>query len=313
MSFARTVKEELVTLPVELEEQLAEYAAFLNLNTEFHIENKKKMLDFKTNNPTVAKRFLQLTRSLYQAETTLLTQQQVKLNKRQTIIVRIETKVDDIISEHGFLDNEIESQTLLTRSQESKRAFLRACFLSSGSVNHPKTAEYHLEIFSRNSDEIILIQSMMNAFDLNAKITKRRTGYIAYVKDAEGVSMFLQLIGAQNALFQFEDIRIKRDFNNSINRVMNCEIANEKKAIVAANNQIHDIHLITKYYPKDQLNEKLNQIIELRTEHPDMSLRELSELYEARFKEKLSKSGLNHRLKKIKELAEKIRESGYIK
>lgn len=311
MSFAKTVKEELVTVPVELEEQLAEFSAFLNLNTEFHIENKQKMLDFKTNSPTVAKRFLQLLRTLYQAETSLLTQQQNKLKKRQTIIIRVESKVEDIISEHGLLDNEIESQGLLTRSQESKKAFLRAAFLSSGSVNHPKTAEYHLEIFSRNSDEIVFIQSLMNYFELNAKITHRRTGYIAYVKDAEGISTFLQLIGAQNALFQFEDIRIKRDFNNSINRVMNCEIANEKKAIVAANNQIDDIHLINKYYPKDQLNSKLKQIMDLREAHPDMSLRELSELYEERFNETLSKSGLNHRLKKLKELADKIRESGY--
>ncbi len=313
MSFAKIVKEELVTVPVELEQQLAEFAAFLNLNTEFHIENRQKMLDFKTNSPTVAKRFLQLLRTLYQAETTLLTQQQNQLRKRQTIIIRVITKVEDIISEHGLLDNEIESQGLLIRSSEAKRAFLRACFLSAGSMNHPKTAEYHLEIFSRNTDQIILIQNVMNSFDLNAKITQRRTGYIVYIKDAEGISTFLQLIGAQNALFQFEDIRIKRDFNNSINRVMNCEIANEKKAIVAANQQLDDIHLITKYYPKDQLNSKLNQIIELRTEHPDMSLRELSELYEERFKEKLSKSGLNHRLKKLKELAEKIRESGYEK
>ncbi|MGE4321257.1 MAG: DNA-binding protein WhiA [Acholeplasmataceae bacterium] len=311
MSFAKTVKEELVTIPVELEGQLAEFAAFLNLNTEFHIESKQKMLDFKTNSPTVAKRFLQLTKTLYQSETTLLTQQQNKLNKRQTIIVRVETKVDDIISEHGLLENEIESQVLLTQSFDAKRAFLRACFLAAGSMNHPKTAEYHLEIFSRNSEQIILIQSIMNAFELNAKITNRRTGYIVYIKDAEGISMFLQLIGAQNALFQFEDIRIKRDFNNSINRVMNCEIANEKKAIVAANAQLDDIHLVTKYYPKDQLNTKLNQIIEIRTEHPDMSLSELSELYEERFKEPLSKSGLNHRLKKLRELADKIRESGY--
>jgi DNA-binding protein WhiA len=311
MSFAKTVKEELVTIPIELEEQLAEFAAFLNLSTEFHIENKKKMLDFKTNNPTVAKRFLQLVRTLYQAETSLLTQQQTKLNKRQTVIVRILTKVEDIISEHNLLENEIEAQVLLTPTDLAKRAFLRACFLASGSMNHPKTAEYHLEIFCRNSDEIVLIQKIMNHFELNAKITHRRTGYIAYLKDAEAISLFLQLVGAQNALFQYEDIRIKRDFNNSINRVMNCEIANEKKAIVAANQQLKDIALITRYYPKDQLDSKLKQIMDLREEHSDMSLRELSELYEDTYHETLSKSGLNHRLKKIKELADKIRESGY--
>jgi len=93
MSFARTVKEELVTVPVELEGQLAEFSAFLNLNAEFHIESRRKMIDFKSNNPTVARRFLQLVRTLYQAETSLITQAQSKLKKRKTIIIRIQSRV----------------------------------------------------------------------------------------------------------------------------------------------------------------------------------------------------------------------------
>ena len=126
MSFARTVKEELVSIPVEVDEQLAEFSAFLNLNTEFHIENRFKMLDFKTNNPTVAKRFLQLTRTLYQAETSLMTQKINKLRQRQTVIIRIQSKVDDIVNEHGFLDQPIENQELMTQTPETKKAFLRA-------------------------------------------------------------------------------------------------------------------------------------------------------------------------------------------
>ena len=188
MSFAKTVKEELVTIPIGLEEQLAEFSAFLNLNTEFHIENKLKMLDFKTNNPTVAKRFLQLVRTLYQAETSLMTQKQVKLKKRQTVIIRIQSKVEDIVNEHGLLEDSIENQKLLTQSPEAKKAYLRAAFLASGSVNHPKTAEYHLEIYTQDADKIIFIQQIMNAFNLNARVTKRRNGYIAYLTDAEGIS-----------------------------------------------------------------------------------------------------------------------------
>ncbi len=308
MSFARTVKEELVTIPIELEEQLAEFSAFINLNGEFHIESRLKMLDFKSNNPTVAKRFLQLVRTLYQAETSLLTQKLNKLNQRQSIIIRIQSKVEDIINEHGLLDNPIENQELMTVNPEQKKAFLRAAFLSGGSMNHPKTAEYHLEIFSRDSKEIVFIQSLMNYFELNARITTRRNGYIAYIKDAEGISDFLQLLGAQNALFQFEDIRIKRDFNNSINRVMNCEIANEKKAIEAANQQLRDIELIETYIPETQIDAKMKMAMELRKAYPEASLKELVEGYEIMYKEKISKSGLNHRLVKIKTMAETIKE-----
>ncbi len=308
MSFARTVKEELVTVPVELDEQLAEFSAFLNLNTEFHIESKHKMLDFKTNNPTVARRFLQLVRTLYQAETSLITQKQNKLKQRQTVIIRIQSKVEDIINEHGMFDNPIENQELTTQSPEAKRAYLRAAFLSGGSVNHPKTAEYHLEIFSKDSDQIVFIQQLMNYFDLNAKITKRRQGFIVYLKDAEHISNFLQVAGAQNSLFQFEDIRIKRDFNNSINRVMNCEIANEKKVFIAANEQLDDIEVIEKFIPEHHIDEKMKMVMNLRKQNPESSLVDLTLVYEQLYGESISKSGLNHRLIKIRQLAEQIKE-----
>ncbi len=309
MSFAKTVKEELVTVPVELEGQLAECSAFLNLNTELHIENKKKRLDFKTNNPTVAKRFLQLIRTLYQAEISLITQKQTKLKKRQTVIVSIESKVEDILNEHSLLESNLEAEALVTQTFDSKKAYLRAAFLSSGSINHPKTAEYHLEIFSNNPNQIVFIQGLMNSFELNAKITKRRNGYIAYLKDAEGISMFLRIVGAQNALFQYEDIRIKRDFNNSINRVINCEVANEKKTLDAAREQLSDIRLIDRYTKKDQIDPKVRRIMDLRKQYPDVSLRELSEAYVEAYHETISKSGLNHRIQKIKQLALDIKKS----
>ena len=308
MSFARTVKEELVTLPVELEGQLAEFSAFLNLNTEFHIESKHKMLDFKTNNPTVAKRFLQLVRTLYQAEVTLMTQKNVKLKQKQTIIIRINTKVEDIIAEHSYFENGLENQDLLTQSQESKRAYLRAAFLSGGSINHPKTANYHLEIFARNADQIVFMQHLMNSFDLNAKIISRRNGFIVYLKDAEGISDFLQVVGAQNSVFQFEDLRIKRDFNNSINRLMNCEIANEKKIFIAANQQLKDIEVIEEFIPSHHIDEKIKRVMDLRKDNPEVSLQELTDLYEKTYKEVISKSGFNHRLMKIKQMAAQIRE-----
>ena len=308
MSFAKTVKEELVSVPVELDEQLAEFSAFINLNAEFHIENKQKMLDFKTNNPTVAKRFLQLVRSLYQAETSLITQRINKLNQRNAIIIRIQSKVEDIVNEHSLLDSPIENQELTTATPEAKQAFLRAAFLSGGSVNHPKTAEYHLEIYTRNPEQAVFLQSVMNYFNLNAKITKRRQGFICYLKDAEGISDFLQIVGAQNSVFHFEDVRIKRDFNNSINRVMNMEIANEKKAIVAANEQLKDIEIVLTYVPESQIDAKSRQVIELRKMHPEASLKELVDLFEETYHDHISKSGLNHRLVKIKQMAKEIKE-----
>ena len=308
MSFAKLVKEELVSIPVVESEMLAEFSAFINLATEFHIENKQKMLDFKTNNPTVAKRFLQLTKSLYRADTQLITKKQNKLKQKQSIIIRITSKVDEIINEQGLFENPIENQEMFIQTDETKRAYLRAAFLALGSINHPKTKDYHLEIFSIDSNQIVFLQKVMVSYDLNAKITNRRNGYIVYIKDAEGIRDMLQIMGAQNALFQFEDIRIKRDFNNSINRIMNVEIANEKKILIAAREQIKDIELILKYHRLEELDQKTVEMIKLRTEYPEASLKELVALYEQTYDETISKSGINHRLMKIKEMAEQIKE-----
>ena len=308
MTFAKTVKNELITVPINREEMLAEFSAFLNMGCEFHIENNRKMIDYKTINPTVTKRFLLLSKTLYNAETELLTLEQQALSKKPIIILRLISNIETIINEHGYLDNPIDSAKLITQTDKTKIAFLRGAFLVSGSVNTPKTANYHLEIYSNRQDEIIFIQSLINHFNLNARITKRRKGYIVYLKDAESISDFMQLLGATNSVFKFEDIRIKRDFNNSINRLMNIEIANEKKTIIASEEQLKDIELINSYYLGEELDYKTKQAMELRVKYPDANLRELTELFQEEYNETISRSGLNHRFTKIKKIAEKLRE-----
>lgn len=311
MSFAKTVKEELVTVPVNhTQEQLAEFAAFLQLNGDLHLKDNRHFLTFKTNNPTVAKRFLMLTRTLYQAETSLIKKEQQKLTKKPQIIIEIHSKIKDILSEIKLLEPLFESSDILFSKEDAKLAFLRATFLSVGSVNHPKTAEYHLEMSHERDDLAVLIQSMMNRFELNAKIIKRRNQHVVYLKDAEHISEFMMRIGAQNSVFKYEDIRIKRDFNNSINRVMNCEIANEKKVYEASQAQILDIKMLQRYHIK--VTEKIKRIMELRLTHEDANLRELTEIYEQTYQEPISKSGLNHRFQKIKQLAQAIREGSNI-
>ena len=214
MTFTKTVKNELVTVPTVHKEMLAEFAAFLNLACEFQIVNNNKIIEFQTKNPTVTKRFLMLSKTLYDTETELLQKEQENFSKKPLIVLRLIKNVEEIINEHDYLGDPIENIRLITYSDLTKIAFLRGAFLVSGSVNHPKTSEYHLEIYAHKQDEIILIQTLMNYFGLNARITKRRKGYIAYLKDAESISDFIKLIGAYNAVFKFEDIRIKRDFNN---------------------------------------------------------------------------------------------------
>lgn len=308
MSFTKTVKNELITIPIKKDEMNAEFSAFLNLGCEFHIENNQKMIDFISKSPTVTKRFLSLSKTLYEAQTQLLTKEQQNFTKRPLVILRITDPVGSIINEHDYLNEPIDNARLLTQSNETKIAFLRAAFLVAGSINHPKTAEYHFEIYAEKSEEVIFIQSLLNHFNFNARVTKRRNGFIAYIKDAETISDFMQLTGAYNSVFQYEDIRIRRDFNNSINRVINCEIANEKKTVIAAADQVKDIKLIKKYFMGSEIDDKTRLTMDLRIKYPESNLRELVENYKKEYGEEISKSGLNHRLTKIKNIAEKLRQ-----
>ena len=309
MSFAKTVKEEMTTIPVNQSEMLAEISAFFHLSCEIEEVNGKKVIIYNSKNATVAIRFLKLLRSLYPSNVKLNIKDERVLTHRKTIKIKILSPVDQIISEHGIGGDE-DNRDLLVDTPENKQAYLRAAFLIGGSVNDPITSNYHLEIYARDPNNILFIQQLMNYFDLNAKIIKRRNGFIAYVKDSEQIANFLILTKAQNSLFKFEDVRIKRDFNNSINRIINCEVANEQKVMESAARQIDDICYIEKHLTLKALNPRLKEAAELRLENPDLSLSELQEVYFEKHNKKISRSGLNHRFIKIREIREEDEERG---
>jgi hypothetical protein len=307
MSFAKSVKDELINLKSSDAEQLAELSALLHLHTSISINNEGMSLQFTTNNAGIARRFVVILKHLYQSEIELLSKSSSKLRKRG-YIVNIKTNVKKIVEDHAMFDQNIGVYEKMTQTDVEKRAYIRGCFLSSGSINDPSKPTYHLEIFTEDKIEAIFIQRLMNHFDLNAKITKRRKGLIIYLKEAEAISNFLSVIGANESMFRYEDIRIKRDFNNSINRLINIEIANERKTLTAANKMLKDIEFIRENRDFDLLDQKLKDTIVLRESFPDASLNELIIEYKKMTGEPLSKSGMNHRLVKIKELADQIRE-----
>lgn len=183
------------------------------------------------------------------------------------------------------------------------RSYLRGAFLATGSVNNPETSSYHLEIYSLYEDHNQTICEMMNRYGLNARTAKRRSGYITYLKEAEKIADFLSLIGATSSMLKFEDVRIMRDMRNSVNRIVNCENANFNKVADAANRQIESIKYLDKKIGLNNLPVKLQEIAIARMAHPEVSLKELGELVPGG---PISKSGVNHRLRKIMEQAEKM-------
>ncbi len=310
VSYASDVKKELTSLPVHPEHAKAELAAFLRMNGVLSLHDHQFSLDITTENPAIARRIFSLIKTAYGIEPLLIVSKKMKLKKNYQYLVRLQKQVHEILTDLEIFDS---NNGLITgipekimSSEQRAMSYLRGAFLASGSVNNPETSRYHLEIYSlyenHNQD---LLKLMNNFFYLNAKETRRRSGYIVYLKEAEKIGDFLHIVGAVNAMLAFEDLRIMRDMRNSVNRLVNCDTANLKKTANAAAKQVEDIQLIEEKFGLENLPEKLTVLARFRLTHPELSLKEVA----AQVPDgPISKSGVNHRFQKIREIAKQLKE-----
>ncbi|MFD1418409.1 DNA-binding protein WhiA [Companilactobacillus keshanensis] len=305
-SYASEVKKELTSLEVHPEHARVELSALLRMNGSLSIQNHHFVLTAQTENPAIARRIFSLIKQKYGMESELLVRKKMKLKKNNQYLVRLKYDTNKVLTDLGILDesglsiNTDVPKDILNEDQRM-RSYLRGAFLATGSVNNPETSRYHLEIYSLYESHNESVAKMMNHFGLNARITKRRNGYIVYLKEAEKIADFLQVIGATNAMLKFEDIRIVRDMRNSVNRLVNCENANINKTVEAAERQINNIKYLQTTIGLDSLPQKLQEIAVLRLDNPEVSLKELGEMVPSG---SISKSGINHRLRKINQIAE---------
>lgn len=224
--------------------------------------------------------------------------------------MRLQNHVKEILNNLEILTPSLNLITSIPKrimnSREGSMSYLRGAFLASGSVNNPNTSRYHLEIYSiykdHNDD---LLHIMNDRFNLNAKSTPRRRGYIVYLKEAEKIGDFLHIVGALSAMLSFEDLRIMRDMRNSVNRLVNCDTANLKKTANAAAKQVEDIELIERKIGLENIPEKLQGLARLRLEEPELSLKEIAQQVPDG---PISKSGVNHRFKKIHDIAASLEQ-----
>lgn len=306
MSYASEVKKELTTLEVHFGNAKAELMALIRMNGSLGLSNHRFILNVQTENPATARRIYSLLKQFYDVESELLVRRKMKLKKNNLYIVRLNKGSDYVLKDLDILDGFQLKETVpldFLDDDAKVRSYLRGAFLATGSVNNPETSSYHLEIYSLYEDHNQTICEMMNRYGLNARTAKRRSGYITYLKEAEKIADFLSLIGATSSMLKFEDIRIMRDMRNSVNRIVNCENANFNKVADAANMQIESIKYLDKKIGLNNLPVKLQEIAIARMAHPEVSLKELGELVPGG---PISKSGVNHRLRKIMEQAEKM-------
>ncbi|ARJ46763.1 DNA-binding protein WhiA [Listeria monocytogenes] len=308
MSFASETKKELTHMDVSDSDAKVELAAFIRMNGAISFSNQLVIMDVQTENAAIARRMYQLLKDLYEVPIELLVRRKMKLKKNNVYIVRLKSGTRGILEDLRILEPPMTFTKSIDRGfvkkRSAKRAYLRGAFLASGSVNNPETSSYHLEIFSVYEEHNEAICALMNQFDLNARTLERKNGFITYLKEAEKITEFLSIIGATSALLHFEDVRIMRDMRNSVNRLVNCETANLNKTINAAVRQIDNIKYIQSTVGLEALPERLREIAALRITNEDVTLKELGEMLTTG---QVSKSGINHRLRKLDQIAERLR------
>ncbi|MBY0146392.1 DNA-binding protein WhiA [Neobacillus niacini] len=308
MSFASETKKELTNLEIKPCCVRAELSALIRMNGSMSFSNRKLIVDIQTENAAIARRIYTLIKKSYDVPVELLVRKKMRLKKNNVYIVRLSQRAKEILEDMKILGegftfiHDIASD--LIKKKCCKRSYLRGAFLAGGSVNNPETSSYHLEIASLYKEHNDSLCELMNKFGLNSKTLERKKGYITYLKEAEKITEYLNIVGAVNALLRFEDVRIVRDMRNSVNRLVNCETANLNKTIGASIRQVENIRYINDTVGLHILPEKLREIAELRLHYTDVTLKELGEMVAGGT---ISKSGINHRLRKIDEIAEKLR------
>lgn len=306
MSYTIKIKDEITTIDSTKSEKIAELSGFIRNNGHI-IDNNIVLTTENIKTKDLIEKYI---KEIYEVKGIVEVKDSLNFSKKDLYVININEKVNLILKDIGFLDEEGKElsspPTYIVGANEEIRAYLRGVFLSSGSINDPKTSRYHMELLIDTPDESVFVQKLLNVFDLNAKILARDKGYMIYIKEADKISDFIKILGANKAVMYFEDVRIYRDQKNKTNRLNNCEQANMDRVFATAASQLKQIEIIEKTGSLDLLDERTQEALEYRKKYPESSLQELAEIISVETGKSITKSGLNHRFRKIKELSERL-------
>lgn len=304
MSFSSDVKAEISKLSFSGAQARAMLCALFLSRASLNWNSQGTWLSFQTENASIAKLVFQLLKNEYQVDIQLSTLKKMNLKKNNVYRLMVYEQASDILEDLGILRESglynVPPYTMV-RSEKNARAFIQGLFLAAGSINSPKTANYHLEMNLPSQELAQMTIKLMNRFYIPAKLTTPKKGFVVYTKAGDKIADFLRLLGASQSLFEFEGQRIQRDFYNQLTRLDNCEVANEMKTQKAASEQLVWIAAIEERGIKVPI--KISNVMEARKQNPEASTLELCDAVFDLFGEKISKSGMKHRLAKIRELA----------
>ena len=312
MSFSKKVKEELSLRISDARHcRIAELAAILAYGGQLIQDKSHLCLKLQTESPVVARKYFTLINKTFNIsiDISIKRNQGIKSNKTYILIVKDQDIIIKILNaaKHNIYDNTDgrlgNPSNLVTQNTCCKRAFVRGAFLICGSMSNPKKA-YHMEFVTDDIEKAERLQEIIYTFSIDAKIIRRKRYHVVYIKEGSQIVDLLNVMEAHVSLMDLENVRILKEMRNQVNRQVNCEAANISKTVKAAAKQIEDIIYIRDNIGFGNLSEGLRDIAKLRIEHPDASLKELG----AMLMPPISKSGVNHRLRKLSNYAEHFRK-----
>lgn len=305
MTYTTKVKEEIVKQPLSDSEKICELSGFLRFSGII-----KDNISITLENASVARRIYCHFKEIFNVQPKIIIRNQKRFRVKQIYILEINDKIPQILKVLNIMENnkKIFPTEYFYSSREEKIAYLQGVFLATGTINDPASSGYHLEIVTNLNREAVFIANLFKELDITAKHLKRNSKYMVYIKNAEVISEIIRMFKATQSYFYFEDIRIYRDHKNMVNRLNNCEQANQEKSINTGLKQLEEIKYLKENDLYSLLDESTKIVLNYREKYPETSLKELADIISLETDYKIGKSGVNHHFIKVRNLIKKHQE-----
>ena len=300
MTFSTKVKEEICSEEISRVDAIAELSAILRYDASI----TKNSITLTFEQGSVARRVFKDFKTIFNITPHIIVRNQKRLRAKQIYILEIKRNVSNLLHNLNMLKNDVlipmNRDVLVT--PEEMMSYVRGTFLVTGSVSDPSTSGYHLEYVFVQKQDADFINELLHEMKFDSKVLERGNRYIVYLKSSEEISDMIRMFRASQSLFYFEDIRIYRDHKNMVNRLNNCELANQEKTTVTGMKQIEDIEYLKNNDLLDLLDEKTKIVMEYRLKYPESSFQELADIIASETDYRIGKSGINHHFIKMKKL-----------
>ena len=302
MTYTTRIKEEISKTVLSENEKICELSGFIRFGAQL-----KNSIVITLENASIARRIYKEVKEIFGVCPKITIRNQRRFRIKQIYILEIKEKIDYILKFLNLMEGNkkiLPNEVFLTNDEE-KIAYLEGVFLAVGTVNDPASSGYHLEMVTEMNREVLFLTKLFKDLGITAKHLKRNSKYMLYIKNAEVIGDIIKMFKATNAYFYFEDIRIYRDHKNMVNRLNNCEIANQEKTITTGLKQLEDIKYLKEQDLYSLLDESTKIVLDYREKYPESSLKELADIISMETDYKIGKSGVNHHFIKVKNLIKK--------